>query len=203
MPHGNRQKHLSKNLILQSLLRKFNHDVANIASSCHPKQILDVGCGEGFTTYEIAKVLPNANITAIDIDDSKLEFARQYKKSQDITYMKGDIYDLSMFSKHADLIICTEVLEHLNNYTSALANLALASKKYIMISVPNEPWFRMANALRFKYISRFGNSPQHVNNWTKKGFLYLLSSHFKIIQYKTSSFWNIALVQQIPRIKTK
>jgi len=53
------------------------------------------------------------------------------------------------------------------------------------------------NIMRVKYISNLGNTPGHINHWSRKKFLKLLSKYFKVINYKNSTPWIIVLVEKI------
>lgn len=190
----NKEKHLSKNPILKLLITGFNNDLAALAASCQPQTILDVGCGEGFTTIKISQKLPHSNIAAIDISPKAIRYAKQNNYANNITYNRGDISNLSHHKHAFDLVVCNEVLEHLTGYKQALANLCQSSSKYVLISIPNEPWFQLGNFLRLKYLKNLGNHPQHVNHWTKAQFKNLLSQYGQVVSIKTSSFWNIGLL---------
>ena len=191
---GNKLKHLSGNPFLIPIVRKFNNDVAELASSCKPKNILDIGCGEGFTTITIADKLPNARITAIDFEREYTAYAKEKNKRENVTYECRDLFNLPFRSNEFDLVICNEVLEHIKNYEEALNILTSISSKSLVVSVPNEPWFRIANLLRLRHISRLGNVPGHVNRWSKNQIRDVVSAHGRIVTLKTSTFWNIAIL---------
>ena len=72
----------------------------------------------------------------------------------------------------------------------------MLSKKYSLISVPNEPVFRIANLLRGKNVFRLGNDPEHLQNLTKKDFRILLKKNFKKVAIRTVLVWNVALCEK-------
>lgn len=193
---GNRIKHLNKNPVMRIFIRNFNREVIRLASLCKPDKILDAGCGEGFTTVEIGKSFPEAKIDAFDIDAEKIEYAKKNKHLKNILYAPGDVLTPKFKKGSFDLVVCNEVLEHLVDYRTALANLVGVSKRFVILSVPNEPWFRIASILRLKYLSGLGNHPGHVNNWTKGQFRRLLRRYGRILRFRTSGVWNIALLEK-------
>jgi len=83
-----------------------------------------------------------------------------------LTFKQASAYELPYKDNSFDLVICTEVLEHLEEPTKAFKEMLRVSKKYLIISVPNEPFFMLSNFLRGKNLSRFGNDKGHINHWS-------------------------------------
>lgn len=192
---GNKVKHLSKNPLMKYVVNKFKNDVAKMLVNYNPKTILDVGCGEGFNTYVLGKVISDSKIEAIDLETVYIDYAKQNHQLPNIKYKVGDLYKLNNKTKY-DFVMCNEVLEHLEDYEKALQMLCSLSSKYVLISAPNEPWFRVANVFRFKYLGQLGNTPGHLNNWTRKQLISLVSRYGKVLDCKTSSFWNLVLFEK-------
>lgn len=94
--------------------------------------IADIGCGNGIFSNYIAE--KNKKIKVIGIDESKsaLKYVKTNKK-------EGNITSLPLQDREYDLVAALEVVEHLSteDYKLALKELARVSKKYILISVPN------------------------------------------------------------------
>ena len=95
------------------------------------------------------------------------------------------------------MVICTEVLEHLEFPEKAVEELKRVSRKYIVFSVPNEPFFILANLLRGRYIKNFGNHPEHINHWTFLGFeKFLKKQGLTILKRKHPFAWTLLLVKK-------
>lgn len=71
------------------------------------------------------------------------------------------IYELDFKNDSDDLLIYCELLEYLEFPELALKKLATCTEKYIILSVPNEPIWRLANMYRLKYIFNFCNGLAH------------------------------------------
>lgn len=191
---GNLKKHTSQNLLIIKIMRCFYKDVNDMLIGLPIKQLLDVGCGEGFITAKIKETFPFLNITGIDIEKEYIKYASEHFKN--IKFIKDDIFKSNISDESFDIVICNQVLEHLNNYEEALDVIIKKSKKYILISVPNEPFFRIANICRLKYLFRLGNTPGHINNWSIKQFKLIMKEKGDVKKFKTSTFWNICLIEK-------
>ena len=71
------------------------------------------------------------------------------------------------------------------------------TKKYILLSVPNEPFFILANFLRGKYLKSFGNHPEHINHWTFLGFEKMLKKNgLTVVKSRHPFAWSLVLVKK-------
>jgi len=59
--------------------------------------------------------------------------------------------------------------------------------------VPREPIWRILNIARGKYIGDLGNTPGHVNHWSRRGFIDLLSRRFDVVEVRSPLPWTMAL----------
>ena len=113
-----------------------------------------------------------------------------------LTLKEGTIYALPYKDNSFDLIICSEVLEHLEHPDKALEELQRVSKKYVALSVPNEPIFMISNFLRGKNWSRWGNDIEHINHWSTRKFAKFVSKEFSIVEVKRSFPWTIVIAKK-------
>jgi len=130
---------------------------------------LEVGCGEGVSTEKIRAVLPpGALLHASDVNPVRLAAARQRNRA--VPIIEESIYHLSRPDRSYDLVFCLEVLEHLDDPEAALAEVCRVSRRWVITSVPREPVWRMLNLMRLKYVGGLGNTPGHINHWSRGGF---------------------------------
>lgn len=163
----------------------FINDVLKKIKRINPGNILDVGCGTGYITKRIAKI--NPNLIAVDTDAKRIKMAREFTNNQiDFRVIEPD--KLPFPDNSFDLVTCLEVLEHIPQYESFIKELKRVSRKYVLITVPNEPFFRLANLLRGKHISTLGNVPDHINHFSKNSIVRILKKYFKIKKAKISAF---------------
>lgn len=156
-------KHTSKNPIQKFLIKNFYSSLISLAKPLLPQTILDAGCGEGFSMNKLRLNGIGEKIEGIEYSKDAISFGK--KLFPHLNIKQGSVYDLPYKDNSFDLIICTEVLEHLEKPTKALNEILRVSKRYLIISVPNEPLFMMSNFLRGKNLSRLGNDEGHINHW--------------------------------------
>ena len=160
-----------------------------------PVKVLDVGCGEGFTLKKLEEKRIGKKNEGIDYSIDAIKIGK--KIYPDLNLSRGDIYKLDFSDNEFDLVICTEVLEHLEFPEKAVEELKRVSRKYIVFSVPNEPFFILANLLRGRYIKNFGNHPEHINHWTFLGFeKFLKKQGLTILKRKHPFAWTLLLVKK-------
>jgi hypothetical protein len=85
------------------------------------------------------------------------------------------------------------VLEHLEDPDRALEVLAGLAKPWLIASVPREPLWRGLNLARLSYVGQFGNTPGHLNHWSRRGFVRFLTSSFEVIELRSPTPWTMAL----------
>ena len=173
-----------------------NHFIENVLKNLkelNPKSVLDVGCGTGIITKKIKKSL-NVEIVSCDIDTDRLSIASKFFGEKLVT---ADITDLPFKDSSFDVVIALEIIEHLNDVNAAISEIKRVSKNYVIITVPNEPFFRLANFLRGKNIKTLGNIPDHIHHFNKHSLEKVLSKFFSKVQVRNNSFfWNTAIVGQ-------
>ncbi len=158
------------------------------------RSITEVGCGEGHLCVEIQS-WGFSDIRACDVSRQIIQQARSTYGKKGIEFYTRSIYELESRDS-ADLMINAEVLEHLEHPRQALKKLKELKPRYCLFSVPNEPWWRMANALRGRYLSDLGNTPGHIQHWSAKDFRSLISEYFTIIKVQEPFPWTMVLAQR-------
>lgn len=188
-------KHTSNNPLQRLLITNFYNTLFSLVKPLSPNIILDAGCGEGFTLNELAQRSIGNNLEGIDNTKEAIELAK--KQFPQMRFMLGDIYNLPYKNNMFDLVICTEVLEHLQYPKKGLKEVLRVSKKYALFSVPNEPFFMTSNLLRGKNITRWGNDPGHLNHWNPFSLKrFLKQEHVAIITVKLPFPWTMVLVEK-------
>jgi hypothetical protein len=87
------------------------------------------------------------------------------------------------------------VLEHVPDPQRTLAEMARVARRHLLVSVPREPLWRAINMARGAYLRDLGNTPGHVNHWSKRGFVSLLSRHGTVEEVRSPLPWTMLLVR--------
>ena len=181
---GNYDKYMTRNPLKRTMVSKLNNKILNTvrdavkgclvekgADSANTTiHILDAGCGEGFLSSFLLAELGerNVEITGLEYTLEAIHIAREMNPN--IEFIQGDVMKMPFGTDSFDIVLCTEVLEHLPDPVAALAELVRVTKHMLLITVPNEPWFCMGNLLVLKNVRRLGNPIDHINHWTFFGF---------------------------------
>jgi 2-polyprenyl-3-methyl-5-hydroxy-6-metoxy-1,4-benzoquinol methylase len=113
---------------------ELEHHVARYAwafRAVEARRVIDVGCGVGYGTSLLAWVAASA--TGVDRDPAAIETARMTYQSPRLDYRLDDA--ASALPK-ADVAICFEVIEHVDDPAAVCAGLLEAAPR-VLLSYPN------------------------------------------------------------------
>lgn len=184
----------SKNPVVRWALRGFDQAVRDLLVGLDPSEVLEVGCGEGHVTRLLLQET-TASIRCLDISDQVLAVARANVPSDRASFEKRNILDLAPITDAVPLVVCCEVLEHLEDPNEGLRLLAAAARPHAILSVPNEPLFRLLNFARGAHVRDFGNSPGHLQHWSRTGFLRFVQQRFDVIEVRSPLPWTAVLAR--------
>lgn len=154
------------------------------------KKILDVGCSYGFFLKMISERREPERVTGVDLNPEDVERAKSLGLPNSDFYT-GDAEDLNFLSPNSmDVVVCTEVLEHVRKPKNALKEFkrVLRPGGKLILTVPNDKKLHLIKKLihKFKLGKFFKNPPTgensgHLHVFSKKIILKLLEkSGFEI-----------------------
>ena len=88
-----------------------------------------------------------------------------------------------------------EVLEHVPDAEHTVSEMARVASKWLLVSVPREPLWRGLNLARGAYWRELGNTPGHVNHWSKRSFSTMLSRYGEVVEARSPFPWTMCLVR--------
>jgi ubiquinone/menaquinone biosynthesis C-methylase UbiE len=199
VPTGNTyDKYGSTNPVVRRLMAGFEGTLAELFGAASPESVLDVGCGEGVLTHRWAAELGDKRIVGIDLADPKLEAEWATRARANLEFMTMPAANLPFAQDEFDLATAIEVLEHVPDPEQTLAEMARVARRHLLVSVPREPLWRGLNMLRGAYLRELGNTPGHLNHFSRRSFEELLGRYGKVVQARSPFPWTMLLVQ-IPR----
>jgi ubiquinone/menaquinone biosynthesis C-methylase UbiE len=194
VPTGNTyDKYSSRNPVVRRLMRGFERNMFDLLDIAQPKSVIDVGCGEGILTEQWARRTPG-RVVGIDLDDPKLRAEWERRSRPNLDFQTGLGHELPYGDREFDAASAMEVLEHVPDPEAVLAEMARVAARWVIVSVPREPLWRALNMARGAYLGQLGNTPGHVNHWSKRSFAQLLRRYGEIRELRSPFPWTMALV---------
>lgn len=190
---SNYRKHTNTNPVQRRLIDRFHQVIIGKIAELAPESFLDAGCGEGFVSSYLMERLPGLAIAGFDWNPQSVQMASE--RNPAASYMVADITSLPFAADSFDVSGCFEVLEHLYEPESALSELLRVSRKAVVLSVPHEPWFCMANVARGKNldISPKGSDPDHRQFWSRQAFREFVAQQADVLWLGGSFPWTICV----------
>lgn len=187
-------KYGSRNFLVRKIMQGFESDLSGLVARAAPSAIHEIGCGEGYWVLR----WHDQGIAARGCDFSSrvIAMARENAASRGLPeslFETRSIYDIEAGRDGADLLVCCEVLEHLESPEQALARLRQVATGHLILSVPREPLWRLLNCARGAYLRHLGNTPGHVQHWSKGTFVRLVEKYFEIVEVRTPLPWTMVL----------
>jgi ubiquinone/menaquinone biosynthesis C-methylase UbiE len=185
----NHHKHTHSNRFYQWHLQEVMGCLYDVIAATEPRNVLDAGCGEGYVLDFISRRNPDLKLVGVDLSEQAVQYAKEHF-GQRAEFRKGSVYKLPFSDKSFDTVVCSEVLEHLDDAGRAIAELRRVARKAVVITVPREPYFQwLNNAAQWLGISP---DPEHVNFWDKGGFEAFIRSHFEDVTFASKHIYLMA-----------
>ncbi|MGI8593581.1 MAG: class I SAM-dependent methyltransferase [Solirubrobacteraceae bacterium] len=196
VPTGNTyDKYNTTNPVARRLQAGFERSLGDLFEMASPRSLLDIGCGEGVLTSRWAQRLGECRVVGIDLEDAKLQAEWATRRQPNLEYRVMRAENLPFSDDEFDVATAIEVLEHVPDPEHTLAEMARVAERHLLVSVPREPLWRALNLARGSYLRELGNTPGHLNHWSKRSFVELLSRHGAIVEARTPLPWTMLLVR--------
>lgn len=138
---------------------------------CRSKKVIDLGCGSGYGSAELATKA--ASVTGVDISvDAIAEAAQQYT-NPNLQFQTASLAQLPFADATFQLGVCFEVIEHLSDYRALLseARRVLVPEGQLIISTPNVEYYAESRKLE-------GPNPFHAHEFSYEEFRSVLAEFF-------------------------
>jgi 2-polyprenyl-3-methyl-5-hydroxy-6-metoxy-1,4-benzoquinol methylase len=195
VPTGNTfDKYGSSNPVVRRLMAGFDADLDELLRRADPGSVLDVGCGEGVQTLRWAELLAPRRVVGLDLADPKLESEWAQRRRGNLEFRSGEGEALPFADDEFELVAAIETLEHVRDPGLVLSEMSRVASRHLLVSVPREPLWRALNIARGAYLTALGNTPGHINHWSRRGLRTLLAGHGELLELRTPFPWTMALV---------
>ncbi|MEL7112208.1 MAG: methyltransferase domain-containing protein, partial [Pseudomonadota bacterium] len=179
------ERHVSKysnpNPIHRLSLGRFYDAVAAHLTAIAPSTVLDFGCGEGYILDMMAqRDVAFQSYEGLDLRADALTEAR--RRWPQTSFVEANLFDAAYDHKRYHTVMALEVLEHLFEPEKVLRRLVSMADEYVLLTVPNEPWFQLMNLVRGRDLIRLGNHPEHINHWNKATFAEFVEPDAEIVR---------------------
>jgi 2-polyprenyl-3-methyl-5-hydroxy-6-metoxy-1,4-benzoquinol methylase len=186
-------KYGTSNPVARRLMAGFMSQLDELVERTGATEAHEVGCGEGELAIRLAR--RGIRMRGTDAFPQVLEEARRraVDAGVEIDFEAAPVEDLTPDRHAAELIVCCEVLEHLDDPERALDVLAGLAGPWLIASVPREPLWRALNLARLSYVSDLGNTPGHLSHWSKRDFVRFLTRRFEVTEVRSPTPWSMVL----------
>jgi len=188
-------KYGSSNPLVKRLMARFEGDLDELLARADPGSVLDVGCGEGVLVHRWALERPQTRIVGIDLEEPSIQAGWAEREAPNLSYRVMPAENLPFADGEFELASAIEVLEHVPDPAHTLAEMARCASRHLLVSVPREPLWRMLNMARGAYWPALGNTPGHLNHWSRRAFVALLSRHGEVAEVRSPFPWTMLLVR--------
>ncbi len=184
-----------KNPLSRALVARFDRRVLAATGEINPESILEVGCGEGRLVTLISSNFP-VRVLATDFSVHLIDKLASENRNPRVEYRQSSAYDLIPSQHQREMVICCEVLEHLEKPSLALKKMKTLQAGAYLFSVPWEPIWRILNIARGSYLKQLGNTPGHLNHWSRRSFeKCLLEAGYSIDRTFNPFPWTMVLAR--------
>ena len=152
-----------------------------------------MGTGEGDAYLFLSPRITRQGVVAVEIDPDCFE--RMGRIVPELEGVEGSIYHIPFDDDAFDTVLCSEVLEHLEDPDAGLRELLRVARQRVIVTVPREPMWRIMNMLRGAYWRSLGNTPGHIQHWTRRGFLRWVSQYAEIKSMRSSLPWTLLVAE--------
>jgi len=187
-------KHETTNYLYRLLVNRYKSTLQNLVKHLPGTNGFEIGSGEGYIVDYINEVRPDLQLMGSDISLDLIRKTAADHLDSGWLITLGEALPFS--NRSFDIVFACEVLEHVYQPEEVLKEIQRITDGYLVISVPQEPIWRILNMLRFKYVRDFGNTPGHVNHWSVNGITQLIGKYFQVEQVKVAFPWSFVVAKQ-------
>lgn len=170
-PHN--ELYLGSDLSIRKKIHQQRYNsIMNLMGDVTNKKVLDAGVGEGLFLSTVSTT------EKVGIELSRIRVRRAKELFPNLKIQVGDVRNMPYNDNSFDLIVCSEVLEHVDGYEKAIEEFkrCLKPNGYLILSFPNEFTVSLGRLLLLKFPI---HEIDHVNSIKPKDIEKLLGKEYK------------------------
>ena len=186
-------KYATTNPIERRLVHGFLERLERLVDGTGARDAHEIGCGEGELSMRLAR--RGLRVRGTDVSPEVIAEARRRARDAglEVEFRAASVEALDPHRDSAELIVCCEVMEHLSDPEAALETIATLASPWAIVSVPREPLWRALNLARLAYLPDLGNTPGHLNHWSRREFVRFLERRLEVVEVRAPLPWTMAL----------
>ena len=188
-------KYGSTNPVVRRLMGGFERALDELFERAAPELAARRGLRRGRARAALGAAAADARVVGIDLEEESIQAGWAERQAPNLEYRVMEAENLPFADNEFDLASAIEVLEHVPDPAHTLAEMARCAERHLLVSVPREPLWRMLNMARGAYLSQLGNTPGHLNHWSRRSFVRLLSRHGEVVEVRSPFPWTMLLVR--------
>jgi ubiquinone/menaquinone biosynthesis C-methylase UbiE len=192
------QKYTARNPAIRWLTERWVANLDRVFAQVEREPVgraLEVGCGEGVIADKLQRRF--GEVVALDLPDAGLR--ADWRGYVGPRFLHASAHELPFEDDQFDVVVAAEVLEHLPDPHKGLQEMARVGRRHLVLSVPREPIFRSCNLAAGRYVRDLGNTPGHLNHWSKRGFARFVSQVAEVRDVTSPFPWTTIWATLPPR----
>ncbi|MES1166016.1 MAG: class I SAM-dependent methyltransferase [Verrucomicrobiota bacterium] len=185
-------KYGTRNPVARRLMDGFLGAMRDVYDAGPDETVIEIGCGEGELLARLQRWRPARRVIGFDVSPEILKEARV---RHGLTVALQSAEQLGLRAGAADVVIASEVLEHLQRPEAALREIGRVARRRVILSVPREPLWRVLNCARLRYLPDLGNTPGHLQHFSTRAFVALVSRWLRVVDVRTPLPWTIVAAE--------
>jgi len=189
-------KYRTSNPLYRTMMRRFLASCRELLATVGGTRLLEVGCGPGDLARHLIATLPalaGRPYWGLDLGLGELAQARSYNPEKG--FVQASAYRLPFPDGAFDCVLACEVFEHLDDPAAALAEVRRVASSHLLLSVPWEPLWRLLNLARGSYWRDLGNTPGHVQHYSRRAIRRLVAQRFEVVAERRPFPWTVLLAR--------
>jgi 2-polyprenyl-3-methyl-5-hydroxy-6-metoxy-1,4-benzoquinol methylase len=182
-------KYGTANPVARRLVARWVAALDDLLGAAAPASLLDLGCGEGVLGERWARRL------GVPVVGADLAPHPDWDRRTGVTFRTVGDGPLPFEDGAFDAACALEVLEHVADPARILAELRRVARRHVLLSVPREPLWRALNVARGAHLRDLGNTPGHVNHWSRAAFVRTCAAAGEVVAVRSPLPWTAVLLR--------